>query len=715
MRITLAYNLRGEDTEAQAELLTEEDVERVFDALKSLGHAVVPIEVSGSPDDIIDGLVDSRPDLIFNVAEGIEGQMREAFYPAIYKHLGLPFTGGGSGLLLVDLDKRLCGKLLSVRGIRVPRGLVLTPRKSAIPDYLRYPLFIKPNYEGSGKGIHQDSVADTQEQAARTIEKLLRVYPQGVCVEEFIRGRELTVPMLESWPGRLLGIVEHSFPGAGHNIYDYELKHSRPEEGRVQVHCPPKLSPQEEMAVFSLAERVFQVMVCPDFGRVDMRLSEDGTPFFIEINPLPSLHPEYSLMCAARAKGLEYTEVIERIVRSAARRYGLPLGEKKIFAGRPEEKPDACRKFDIGIGRFAQGKYNAITDVEGVKVGHVTQVRDDVPAPDESGKTTSVRTGVTAIVPEFGDIFNNHLPSGGFILNGIGEMSGLTQAMEWGWLETPILLTNTMSVGAVHSGIIRHMIDRHPELGRKVDVIIPVVAETSDAFLNDVRVFSNTPEHALEAIRKAVGGEVEQGSVGAGTGLISFDFSGGIGSSSRRLPAEGSGYTVGVLVQSNFGRMRNLTVDGAVVGRELDPLFPYDQRRGISYGSVIVVVATNAPLLSAQLNRLAKRAALGLGRVGSYAATTSGEIIFAFSTANRTTREAKESPDLLSLDFVGDRVVNLLYEAVIEATEEAVLNAMFYSAGMSGRKGRYAPPIPRELVREILAAAKAGRVKAENG
>lgn len=703
MKITLAFNLRRQENENEAELLSEEDVQRLLEALRALPHEVTPVEVSGPTDRVVDRLIASRPDLIFNVAEGTEGAMREAFYPALYRHLGLPFTGGGASLLLIDLNKRLTEKVLAVRGIPVPKGALLTPRDPELPADLGYPLMIKPNFEGSGKGIHQDSVAGTPDQARKLIARLLKEYPEGLDVEEFISGREMTVPMLEAWPGGLLEIVEHTFSNEErYNIYDYERKTRGGQEGTAKVICPPELTAKERQAVLSLADRVFRVMPCPDLGRADFRLCEDGTPYFIELNPLPRLQPDGSLVIAAQAKGLSFSGVLELVIRSAARRYGIPLVtarslEVKIGASRP-----TARELGLSVGRLTPGPWNAITDVEEVHVGHVTHIDDDVPVPGEKGKTTEVRTGITAIVPRSGDLFNNHLVAGGFVLNGIGEMSGLTQAIEWGWLETPILLTNTMSLGLVHSGIIRHMIEKHPELGRKVDVIIPLVGETNDAFLNDVRVLTNSAEEAMAAIAAARSGPIEQGSVGGGTGMISFDFAGGIGSASRVLPREYGGYTLGVLVQSNFGKMRNLTVDGAVVGRELDPLYPNELRRGISYGSAIVVLATDAPLLSSQLNQLAKRAALGLGRVGSFAASTSGEIIFAFSTGNRTSREAKEQSPVLSLSYTAGDPLNLLYEAAVEATEEAVLNAVFCSGGMTGRKHRFAPPLPSDTVQEIL-------------
>jgi L-aminopeptidase/D-esterase-like protein/D-alanine-D-alanine ligase-like ATP-grasp enzyme len=707
MRITLAYNLKQEQEqdEAHAELLSQGDVDRLAGALCSLGHEVAPLEVSGPFDRMIDRLLASRPDLVFNVAEGSRGPLREAIYPAIYQQLGLPFTGGGSRLLLVDLDKRLAEKLLSLQGVRVPQGKLLTPLDRELPDQLSYPLIIKPNYEGSGMGIHQDSVVSSPEEARETVDRLLEAYPAGLDAEEYILGRELTVPMLEAWPGHLLEIVEHVFSGEGeYAIYDYERKIADERDGTVKAVCPPQLQPRERLEVLALAEKVYRIMPCPDLGRIDIRLQDDGTPYFIELNPLPRLQPDGSLIISAAAKGLAYERVIDLVVGSAARRYGIPLTSRRSATIRIGTERPTCRELGISVGRLLPGPWNAITDVAEVHVGHVTRI-EDVVAGGESGKEkTAIRTGITAIVPRTGGLFHNHLVAGGFVLNGIGEMSGLIQAKEWGWLETPILLTNTMSVGAVHTGIIRHMIKQYPELGRQVDVSIPLIGETNDAFLNDVRLLVNTPEAAIRAIHAARSGPVPQGSVGGGTGMISFDFAGGIGSASRVLPHEYDGYTLGVLVQSNFGKMRNLTIDGAVVGRRLDPLFPEHGRRGKTYGSVIVVIATDAPLLSVQLSHLSKRAALGLGRVGSYAATTSGEIIFAFSTGNRASREAKEKSRIMNLSFVSDEHLNLLFEAVIEATEEAVLNAMFCSGGMTGMQGRFAPPLPASIVQEMLFA-----------
>ncbi|HKL25851.1 MAG TPA: P1 family peptidase [Desulfuromonadales bacterium] len=704
MRIVFAYNQQQEATEEQAELFTPEDIEILLDAFGKLPYEIIPVEVSGPVDETVKQLLEARPDLIFNVAEGSGGGMREALFPAIYKLLGLPYTGGGSSLLLVDLNKRLSEKLLAIQGIRVPGGALLTQASPELPDDLKYPLFIKPNFEGSGIGIHQDSVVRTPAEARDLIDRMLEKFPEGLNAEEFIEGRELTVPMLEAWPGHLLEIVEYTFPEEGkYNVFDYERKKVH-EDGKpsFEVHCPPELTPEQRQAVFSAANAVFKVMPCPDLGRADFRLHEDGTPYFLELNPLPRLLPDAAMAIAAKSKGMDLPEMLDLVIRSAASRYQIPLSRSLYVDVERDAQRVTCREAGISVGRFATGTHNAITDVAGVQVGHVTRIEDDVPVPDSDEKST-LRTGITAVVPGSGELFNNHMVAGGFVLNGIGEMSGLTQAMEWGWLETPILLTNTMSVGRVHSGVIAHMLKKHPELGRDVDVIIPLIGETNDAFLNEVRIPANDSESAMEAIARAAGGPVEQGSVGGGTGMISFDFAGGIGTSSRLLPGEAGGYTVGVLVQANFGKLHNLTVDGTVVGRQLDPLYPYDTRRGRSYGSVITVVATDAPLLSTQLNQLSKRAALGLGRVGSYAATTSGEIVFAFSTANRVARQAKEMEGLLEVNFISGTKVDMMYEAVVEATEEAVLNSMFCSGGMSGRKGRYAPPLPITAVQEILA------------
>lgn len=716
MRITLTYNERKSDRVEEGENLTADEMRTLAGAIGALGHIVTPVEASGPADDFVDRLLASRPSLVFNVAEGDRGVGREARYPAIFNSLGLAYTGGGATLLHVSLDKRLMERVLGKRGVLVPRGCLVTPGQRELPDDLPFPVIIKPNYEGSSKGIGRDSLAENREEAGKIIDRLLKEFPEGLNAEQFIRGREFTVPLLEAFPGRLLEIVEHTFENGGDwNIYDYEAKHrGGGAAAGIKTVCPPVLSAAERREILSLADRAEQALPCPDMGRIDIRLREDGTAYFLETTPLPRLLPDGSLAVAAKARGLAYEEMFDLIIRSAARRHGLSAAPARPPASARKTGRKSPRELGITVGRFPAGTHNAITDVAGVKVGHVTHVEDGVPVPGRPGETTSVRTGITAVCPRSETLFNKHMAAGAFVLNGIGEMTGITQAREWGWLETPVLLTNTMSIGRVHGGIIQYLVEKHPDLGRKVDVTIPLVGETNDAFLNDVRLPRNTAEEAIRAIRAAKGGPVEQGSVGGGTGMITFDFAGGIGSSSRVIPAGekgAAGYTVGVLVQANFGRMRNLTVDGRVVGRGLDPLFPQETRRRNSYGSVIVVVATDAPLLTAQLNRLAKRAALGLGRVGSHAASTSGEIVLAFSTGNQVPREMKRTSRVLNLTYVNDEFIDPLYEAVIEATEESVLNAVFRSAGQTGRKNRYAPPIPAE---EVLGLLRDGGFRGKN-
>lgn len=708
MRITIAYNLRTDDTEASAELLSPDDIERIQTAISSLNHTVTVVEVSSHPNEVVDSLLESAPDLVFNLAEGTIGTSREAFYPGLYEQMGVPFTGGNASLLHLNLDKHLAKTVLSARGVRVPKGILIEGKERVLPDDLRYPLMIKPNSEGSSKGITQDSVVETREQAIKRINHLMDYYPAGLVVEEFIAGRELSVPFIESYPGKLLDIVEHTFDlqqhGGKYNIYDYDMKQGGEAAKSVNVVCPAKITAKEEKDVVAMARQVFDIMSCPDVGRVDIRMDTDGTPYFIELNPLPSLHPIASVMTAAKSRGLEFREVFRLIIRSAARRYGLALRPAKK-AVRTSKLPVAprptVRELGIRIGRMRPGIQNCITDVKGVRVGHYTRIDDKVSIPG-STETSWVRAGVTAILPA-GQAYSNRLVAGGYVLNGVGEMAGLTQVLETGWLETPIMLTNSHSVGRIHDGVVNHMIKKYPRLGLDTDVVLPVVGEADDSFLNDVHVGRCTGRDAVEAIETASGASVVQGSVGAGVGMTSFDFAGGIGTASRSFDIKNSGvYNLGVLVLSNFGKMRNLTIDGAVVGRQLDTEIDQKGRREVSEGSVIVVVATDIPVLPSQLNLISKRAALGLGRTGSYAASSSGEIVIAFSTGNRKPRATRSSDHLIGMKCVSEHYINTLYEAVIEATEEAVLNAMFCSNGMNGRLQRWCPPIPHQRVIELL-------------
>ncbi len=705
MRITIAYNLRTDDTEATAELLTEEDISRISNAISSLQHTVTVVEVSGKPNDVIERLIESEPDLVFNLAEGTIGSSREAFYPGLYEQMGIPFTGGNASLLHLNLDKHLAKTVLASYGISVPKGILIIEKEQKIPDNLQYPLIIKPNSEGSSKGITQNSVVESHDQAQERINSLLKNYPAGLVVEEFIEGRELSIPFLESFPGKLLDIVEHTFDmdtiDGKYNIYDYDMKQGGKGAEAINVVCPAKITPHEEKAVIKMAREVFDIMSCPDLGRVDIRLHTNGQPYFIELNPLPSLHPNASLMTAARSRGLEFRDVMRLLIRSAARRYGLAIKQPQKGGFTSGTSRPTARELGIQIGRMSSGIHNAITDVKGVRVGHFTKIEDNISIPGGTEKS-SIRTGITAIMPA-GQAYANRIAAGGFILNGVGEMAGLTQVFETGWLETPILLTNSHSVGRVHAGVVNHLLKKYPHLGTETDVVLPVVGEADDSFLNDIRVGYCSAQDTIKAIESAASGPVMQGSIGAGTGMTSFDFAGGIGTSSRILDLSGKNtFTIGVLVLSNFGKMRNLTIDGGVVGRQLDKEFDPTIRREVSEGSIIVVVATDIPLINSQLNRVAKRAALGLGRTGSYAASTSGEIVIAFSTGNRKPRKIVSDSSFLTLKCISDNHINLVYEAVVEATEEAVINAIFCSNGMNGRKQRWCPPVPQERIIELL-------------
>jgi D-aminopeptidase len=361
------------------------------------------------------------------------------------------------------------------------------------------------------------------------------------------------------------------------------------------------------------------------------------------------------------------------------------------------------------IGHVPTGVANAITDVPGVRVGHTTLIDGEGPLVVGEGP---VRTGVTAILPP-APIFSERVLAGSFVLNGAGEVSGLTQVDEWGLLETPILLTSTMSVGKVSDATVKWMTRRFPGIGSEYDVIIPIVGECDDSWLNDAVGRHVRSEHVYRAIEQASGGPVAEGAVGAGTGLITCDFKAGIGTSSRRVELSRSGgetgpsFNLGVLVQSNFGIMRSLCIAGVPVGEILAPDFADDGKRVRNAGSIICVVATDAPLLPSQISRLCKRAALGIGRVGSFAAHASGEIIIGFSTANKLPRAS--SGMIHAIEVLLDDACDGLYEAVVECTEEAILNALCMADDMRGQSDHFAPALPLDDLRDILTRHRAAR------
>ena len=345
-----------------------------------------------------------------------------------------------------------------------------------------------------------------------------------------------------------------------------------------------------------------------------------------------------------------------------------------------------ARARDLGIrpGELEPGPLNAITDVAGVRVGQVTLAEGE-----------NVRTGVTAIVPHPGNMFREKVAAAVYIFNAFGKLVGTTQLEELGQLETPILLTNTLSVWDAAAAMADWMLlQRGNEDVRSIN---PVVGETNDGWLNDIRGRHVKPEHVRRALESARGGPVEEGSVGAGTGTTAFGWKGGIGTSSRRLPQSKSGYTVGVLVQTNFGG--RLTMDGVPVWRELRP--PESTQGG--GGSCMIVVATDAPLDARQLKRLAARAIFGMARAGAAGDHSSGDYVIAFSTTNRYLVEAaQQTPTTL----VREDQLSPLFRAARDATEEAIYNSLLRATTVRGQDGHLAEAIPIERLREILRRSR---------
>ena len=337
--------------------------------------------------------------------------------------------------------------------------------------------------------------------------------------------------------------------------------------------------------------------------------------------------------------------------------------------------------FDFG----APGRWNAITDVQGVEVGHVTLVEGD-----------SVRTGVTAVLPRGkGEATRDQCFGGFFSLNGNGEMTGTAWLEESGMLEGPVMITNTNSVGVVRDAVISYAARRWGPKGYQELWSLPVVAETWDGYLNDIYGMHVKAEHAFQAIDGALSGPVAEGNVGGGTGMVCYEFKGGIGTSSRVLAGDAGGYTVGVLVQANFGLRHQLRIAGLPVGRELREGLVYSKDKG----SIIIVVATDAPLLPHQLKRLARRAALGLARTGSVAGNSSGDLFVAFSTANP---KAAQTKGVTALEMLPNDRMGPLFEATVGATEEAVMNALVAGRTLRGHEGHEVLGLPHEKVREIL-------------
>jgi len=328
------------------------------------------------------------------------------------------------------------------------------------------------------------------------------------------------------------------------------------------------------------------------------------------------------------------------------------------------------RDFNIQIGDLKTGPLNKITDVPGVNVGHVTL------------KSGEINTGVTAILPSDDNLFKNKMISSAHVFNGFGKSTGLVQIEELGTLETPIILTNTFGVGDALRGLLEYKLERNPEIGDTTGTVNGVVCECNDAYLNDIRGLHVKPEHVHEAIQNAQV-NFEEGDVGAGTGMSAFTLKGGIGSSSRCVKVGENLYTVGVLVMTNMGRKKNLIIDGKRVGEKLVEM-DSSERNEPDKGSIIIVIATDTPLSTLQLKRVIKRSIVGLSRTGSNMGHGSGEIVIGFSTANRISHDLDDS---IQHKYIHDDQIDSVFDAVIHATEEAVLNSMVTAENCTGRGG----------------------------
>jgi D-aminopeptidase len=377
----------------------------------------------------------------------------------------------------------------------------------------------------------------------------------------------------------------------------------------------------------------------------------------------------------------------------------LLLIQLSVYAQKPRAR-------DIGIPfNGITGKFNAITDVKGVEVGYSTIISGQ--GKNIRGKGP-VRTGVTAILPRGRN--NNPVFANWYSLNGNGEMTGTTWITESGFLETPIMITNTNSVGVVRDAVLKWFVKSN---WYKEDYwyTYPVVAETYDGDMNDIYGFHVKESNAYEALNSAKTGYIKEGNVGGGTGMMCLGFKGGTGTSSRVIRIKDSNYTVGVLVQSNFGSKRNLTIAGVPIGKELKDTMNFEIKAPPAYrdegsGSIIVVVATDAPLLPHQLKRIAARVPLGIGIVGGFGSNGSGDIFITFSTANQTAFQRKE---FTKLDGMPNDLINPLFEATVQAVEEAIINAMIAAETMEGINGNKAYCLPHNLVIDLLR--KYNRIK----
>ncbi len=354
-----------------------------------------------------------------------------------------------------------------------------------------------------------------------------------------------------------------------------------------------------------------------------------------------------------------------------------------------EDRP-RMREFGIETGIIEPGEWNAITDVPGVKVGQVTLIEGE-----------NIRTGVTAILPHAGNIYQNKVPGAVYVANGYGKLTGYTQIEELGTIETPIILTNTLSVPTAANALIGYILSLPGN--ERVDSVNAVVGETNDGDLNDIRGRHVKEEQVIEAIKKAQSGPVEEGCVGAGTGTTCYGFKGGIGTASRKLPESRGGYTVGVLVQTNHGGV--LQINGFPVGIRLGKYYMSGDLEDSPEGSCMIVVATDAPLDSRNLKRLAKRALLGIARTGGFYKNGSGDYALAFSTAEGLRVPHRSPSPTMQIEILRDRNMSPLFLAAAEAAEEAILNSLFKARDMEGKGGRKVEALPLDKLKKIMEEA----------
>src|SRR5215470_10180514 len=418
-------------------------------------------------------------------------------------------------------------------------------------------------------------------------------------------------------------------------------------------------------------------------------------PFKQSLNPWRSAYPTWD-------RPMTYRRLLFPAIIMLTLGCVLPASFK-AQAGDPQEPRSRARDLGIVIGVYPTGPLNAITDVAGVKVGHQTLISGEGPLKPGVGP---IRTGVTVVIPR-DDVWHKKVSAGSFVLNGTGEMTGLAWVAESGFLEYPIALTNTLNVPRVANGVMNWMIQHYPEIGVTDDTLTPVVAECDDGRLNDIQGRHVSEVDVVKALDGASSGPVPEGTIGAGTGMVSYGFKGGIGTASRRLSEKDGGYTLGVLVNANHGRRPELIMGGIPVGQLYDgaPTRTSEvsdgRDAGASEGSIIIVIATDAPLDGRQLTRLAKRATLGLARTGSTARHGSGDFMLAFSTGNIIPHYPKEPT--YTVTHLADTHLNPLFTATVEATEEAILNALTMATSVVGRDGNRAEAISLDRLRSLIS------------